>query len=84
LGSADYNWFNAGWFGLVEFLSYSTCGSAAELKAGSMDWHLLLQVDSEQAAGMMWGDVGRLYYWIRSKDLKAGNFDNVWLVLQCC
>jgi uncharacterized protein YwqG len=49
-----------------------------------MDWHLLLQVDSEQAAGMMWGDVGRLYYWIRSKDLKAGNFDNVWLVLQCC
>ncbi len=57
---------------------------AAELKARAINWHLLLQVDSEQAAGMMWGDVGRLYYWIRSEDLKAGNFDNVWLVLQCC
>lgn len=46
---------------------------AAELKAGA-----------EEAAGMMWGDVGRLYYWIRREDLKACNFDNVWLELQCC
>jgi len=56
---------------------------AAELKAGAMDWRLLLQVDSEESAGMMWGSVGRLYYWIRHQDLKACNFDNVWLVLQC-
>lgn len=56
---------------------------AAELKAGAMDWQLLLQVDSEESAGMMWGSVGRLYYWIRHQDLKACNFDNVWLVLQC-
>lgn len=56
---------------------------AAELKAGAMDWQLLLQVDSEEAK-MMWGDVGRLYYWIRREDLKACNFDNVWLELQCC
>lgn len=57
---------------------------AAELKSGAMDWQLLLQVDSEEAAGMMWGDVGRIYYWIRKQDLKACKFDHVWLVLQCC
>lgn len=32
---------------------------------------------------MMWGDVGRLYYWIRREDLAQRRFDKVWLVLQC-
>lgn len=55
----------------------------ADLSSGAADWHLLFQVDSEDAAGMMWGDVGRLYYWIRDSDLSAFNFDNCWMVLQC-
>lgn len=35
---------------------------------------LLLQVDSDDAAGMMWGDLGRLYYWLRPDDLAARRF----------
>jgi uncharacterized protein YwqG len=31
----------------------------------------------------MWGDGGRLYFWIREQDLAVNNFDKTWLVLQC-
>ncbi len=55
----------------------------AALEAGAQDWQLLLQVDSEDDAGMMWGDVGRLYYWIRRQDLKKADFGNAWVILQC-
>ena len=44
---------------------------------------LLLQIDSEDDVDMMWGDCGRLYIWITKEDLKAKNFDKVWLSLQC-
>ena len=56
---------------------------AARLRPGAADWRLLLQVDSQDEAGMMWGDVGRLYYWIRQEDLAAGQWDRAWLILQC-
>jgi uncharacterized protein YwqG len=46
-------------------------------------WRLLLQVDSDDAAGMMWGDAGMLYYWIRDDDLAAQRFDRAWCVMQC-
>lgn len=46
-------------------------------------WRLLWQVDSDDVAGFMWGDVGRLYLLARDADLRAGRFDRVWLVLQC-
>ena len=56
----------------------------AELEKGAIDWQLLLQIDSdEENAGMIWGDVGRLYFWIRRDDLKKRAFENVWMVLQC-
>jgi uncharacterized protein YwqG len=55
---------------------------AAELRPGAADWRLLLQVDSQDEAGMMWGDVGRLYYWIKYDDLIAGYWDMSWLILQ--
>jgi uncharacterized protein YwqG len=32
---------------------------------------------------MMWGDSGRLYWWIREADLAEGRWDATWLVLQC-
>lgn len=56
---------------------------APALRRGRGDWRLLLQLDSDDTAGMMWGDVGRLYFWIRLPDLRARRFDRVWLVLQC-
>jgi len=49
----------------------------------ALDWRLLLQVPSVDAAGMMWGDAGLLYYWIRDEDLRARRFDRSWLILQC-
>src|SRR5438093_1519255 len=55
---------------------------ADRLKAGTGEWRLLLQVDSDEVSGMMWGDVGRIYYWIRHEDLQKGFWDRVWLVLQ--
>ena len=58
---------------------------AEALRPGAADWRLLLQVDSEEdRAGMMWGDVGRVYFWIRDQDLRMRNFDAVWCILQCC
>ncbi len=57
---------------------------AKALEAGAADWRLLLQIDTdEDGPGWMWGDVGRIYFWIRNQDLSARNFDNVWLVFQC-
>jgi uncharacterized protein YwqG len=47
------------------------------------EWRLLLQVPSAEEAGMMWGDLGCLYYWIREDDLKARRFDRSWMILQC-
>ena len=32
---------------------------------------------------MMWGDVGRIYYWIKHSDLLRRDWDLSWLVLQC-
>jgi uncharacterized protein YwqG len=65
------------------------CGGATddprvgELKPGAADWELLLQIDSDDEAGMMWGDVGKLYYLMNSEDLRNRNFDAAWLILQC-
>jgi uncharacterized protein YwqG len=58
-------------------------GEELGLYPGSADWELLLQVDSDDAANMMWGDVGRIYFLIRRQDLLSRAFENVWLVFQC-
>jgi uncharacterized protein YwqG len=57
---------------------------ARALQSGAEDWLLLLQVDNDDGAGMMWGDVGMLYFWIRRQDLANRDFSNVWMILQCC
>ena len=56
---------------------------AKELAKGAEDWRLLFQLDSDDNAGMMWGDVGMLYFWIRQNDLENGDFSKSWMVLQC-
>jgi uncharacterized protein YwqG len=54
-----------------------------ELEPGARGWRLLLQVASDRNAGMMWGDAGCLYFWIREEDLLAARFDRTWTVFQC-
>jgi uncharacterized protein YwqG len=56
---------------------------ATDLRAGAEDWQLLAQIETDDAAGWMWGDVGTLYYAIRRQDLAQLRFDNVWMLLQC-
>ena len=51
-------------------------------KAGAKDWELLFQLDSEDKAGMMWYDAGRIYFLIHKDDLKARRFDQAWSVMQ--
>ena len=54
-------------------------------KEDAKKWKLLFQLDSIQTENyeMLWGDVGRIYFYIHSDDLKALDFENSWLILQC-
>jgi uncharacterized protein YwqG len=56
---------------------------AKELENGRYEWVLLLQFDTDDDVGMMWGDAGTLYFWIRKEDLAAARFDRCWMILQC-
>jgi uncharacterized protein YwqG len=58
-------------------------GRKRGLTAGARDWVLLLQISSDETAGMQWGDDGCLYVWIRQQDLRDRNFDKARLILQC-
>ena len=49
---------------------------------GAKNWRLLFQLDSESEAMMMFGDTGRLYFWIKEFDLKSGNLEEAWMMLQ--
>jgi uncharacterized protein YwqG len=46
------------------------------------DWVLLMQIDSDDRNGMLWGDSGMLYVWIRRNDLRARRFDQSRVILQ--
>ena len=54
-------------------------------KENCKKWQLLFQLDSMQIEDyeMMWGDVGRLYFYIKADDLAQLNFDDCWLIQQC-
>lgn len=53
----------------------------------SKRWRLLLQLDTVESDRddfeLMFGDCGRLYFYIREPDLKARAFDKVWMISQC-
>ncbi|MDI9865670.1 YwqG family protein [Flectobacillus sp. DC10W] len=57
--------------------------SAKELEPNAKNWRLLLQIDSNDENDMMWGDCGRLYFWIKKEDLVNKQFDKSWFSLQC-
>ncbi|MDR2512739.1 MAG: DUF1963 domain-containing protein [Puniceicoccales bacterium] len=46
-------------------------------------WKLLLQLDSDDDTGWMWGDVGTVYFRIREQDARKADFSKVWMVFQC-
>jgi uncharacterized protein YwqG len=56
---------------------------AKQLQVGAESWRLLFQMDSDDDLGVMWGDVGMLYFWIEEAAARRGDFSSVWLVLQC-
>lgn len=57
-------------------------GRQDEVLRGAAGWRLLLQLDSDNDMNWMWGDVGRLYFWIREQDLETASFGDVWLCQQ--
>jgi len=54
------------------------------LKEKASEWKLLLQLDTDDDTGWMWGDVGTLYFWVRESDAQRRDFSKVWMVFQCC
>jgi uncharacterized protein YwqG len=63
--------------------SYYEHPRAEELIPGAFDWRLLLQIDSIKLLNLMWGDAGRIFFWIHRDDLEGRRFDQSWLKLQC-
>ncbi len=62
---------------------FDFCSADGEkLAAESEKWLLLLQLDSDPLARMMWVDSGRLYFAIREEDLLARRFEKVWLICE--
>ena len=57
---------------------------ASSLEPGAATWRLLFQFDSDDDLDVMWGDCGTIYFWVEGHAARTGNFDNAWLVLQCC
>ena len=58
----------------------------AELVRNAADrWVLLFQMGTVEdgETELMYGDCGRIYFWIRKEDLAARNFHHVRLILQC-
>ena len=53
----------------------------ADLEA-ARDWRLLLQVDSDPAAGFDWIQGGRLYFWVHEADARSGDFSRVFVLAQ--
>ncbi|GCE09555.1 YwqG family protein [Dictyobacter aurantiacus] len=53
-----------------------------ELEGPPNDWQLLFQMGSDDVPDTEWGDTGRIYYWIRTRDLAKRDFSKVKLILQ--
>jgi hypothetical protein len=61
-------------------------GNAMEIQdLGNIQEHLilLLQIASDKALNLMWGDVGILQVWITAEDLEKGDFRNITFTADC-
>jgi hypothetical protein len=54
-----------------------------DIRSSARDWRLVLQVDSDDRLGTMWGDVGRIYFMLNEESAADQDFDHAWLILQC-
>ncbi len=59
------------------------CQQDTHYEGNPTDWRLLLQIDSDDEAAMMWGDVGILYFYIPQQALAVQDFSQVHLIMQC-
>jgi uncharacterized protein YwqG len=58
-------------------------GQAEELEQSASEWRLLLQLSTDDEVGFCWGDgLGRLYFWIRARDLLERKTTEAWAILQ--
>lgn len=48
------------------------------------DLILLFQIDSDENTGIMWGDGGTLYFFVKPEDLVKRDFSDVWSEWQSC
>lgn len=57
----------------------------ADIKAKADEWIMLFQMGTitDDDYKLMFGDCGHIYFWIKKTNLMNGNFDNIWLILQC-
>lgn len=52
---------------------------------GAKEWKLLFQLDTVafEDYELMFGDCGRIYFYIKDTALESKNFEDTWLILQC-
>jgi uncharacterized protein YwqG len=63
--------------------SYYEHPRADELIPGAFDWELLLQIDSDDRLNVMWGDNGKLFFWMQTEAMRNRQWNAVWAKLQC-
>lgn len=59
------------------------CQQDTQYEGDPTDWQLLLQIDTDDEAGMMWGDVGILSFYIPQQALAQRDFSQVHVSMQC-
>ncbi len=48
----------------------------------SLEWMLLIQLDSDENSLMNWGELGKIYFYIHQQDLKDSRFDRVKVITE--
>jgi uncharacterized protein YwqG len=59
------------------------CQQDTKYEGDPTDWQLLLQIDTDDEAGMIWGDVGILYFYIPQQARAQRDFSQVHVIMQC-